>query len=196
MKFRVLSGLLALSVGAAAVWFSPLGAQQAIAWAVAAHMALAFALFRHEDDAISVAQFAVAGGCSLALTALLHVFAIVVSLTAFGAVPLGSLPMALLALSPLHLLAWWMVNRKPGRLGRVGKVIAGMGAAGWAGASYGSDQFSLFEDQPHSANAAPLVNIDGTPMVGAVDIHGNPFGMTGSSLDSGPAMHGSGTPDY
>lgn len=36
----------------------------------------------------------------------------------------------------------------------------------------------------------PMVNIDGTPMMGDVDIHGNPFGVTnqdslGSSLSGG-----------
>lgn len=49
----------------------------------------------------------------------------------------------------------------------------------------GPSDFSEFTAGLHDDNAvsAPSVNIDGTPMMGAVDINGNPYGVTQSLND-------------
>lgn len=48
------------------------------------------------------------------------------------------------------------------------------------------------------AAAAPLVNVNGLPMVGSVDVHGNPYGVTTddwlSSGDMAPAVNVNGLP--
>jgi hypothetical protein len=53
------------------------------------------------------------------------------------------------------------------------------------------DMFSTMTSMDHSSDPMkPIVNIDGTPMFGDMDAHGNPFGVT-SSWDSGISSMGS-----
>jgi hypothetical protein len=52
------------------------------------------------------------------------------------------------------------------------------------------DLFSgLFSDSSSDFSSGPSVNIDGSPMIGPVDIHGHPFGVTDDAFSS--CSHGS-----
>ena len=70
--------------------------------------------------------------------------------------------------------------------GGLAKIFSPMDSSGFG------DSTSMF-----SGASGPSMNIDGTPMVGNVDIHGNPFGVTQtpfSSADSDPAFNIDGSP--
>jgi hypothetical protein len=58
---------------------------------------------------------------------------------------------------------------------------------GITGAAGGTAASAADPDHPYQRHG-PTVNVDGTPMAGAVDIHGNPFGVVS------PAVNVDGTP--
>ena len=71
-------------------------------------------------------------------------------------------------------------------------VAVGAGAAAAAGLAAASVNF---DDDDGGSHFSPTVNIDGTPMVGGVDLNGNAFGITSSSsFDSFPSVNIDGTP--
>ena len=70
-------------------------------------------------------------------------------------------------------------------------VAVGAGAAAAAGLAAASVNF---DDDDGGSHFSPTVNIDGTPMVGGVDINGNPFGITSSIFDNHPSVNIDGTP--
>ncbi len=57
----------------------------------------------------------------------------------------------------------------------------------WSGVGQTWSTFTAFADLGYSDQtwlSSPSVNIDGSPMFGSVDIHGNPYGVTSWSSDS------------
>lgn len=56
---------------------------------------------------------------------------------------------------------------------------------------------NLMQWMSSSTSSDPSFNIDGTPMCGRLDIHGNPYGITsssGSMFDNGPTVNIDGSP--
>lgn len=80
------------------------------------------------------------------------------------------------------------------------RVSTGRGAAVGAGAAAAADLAAASanfddDDDDGGSHFSPSVNIDGTPMVGGVDLNGNVFGVTSSSLfDDHPSFNIDGSP--
>ncbi len=75
-------------------------------------------------------------------------------------------------------------------------AVIGAGAAAAAGLAAAS---ANFDDDDGGSHFSPSVNIDGTPMLGGVDLNGNAFGVTSTSLfddhfSSSPSFNIDGSP--
>lgn len=59
----------------------------------------------------------------------------------------------------------------------------------------GSSTSSAITDDTFSSISIPAVNIDGSPMIGGVDIHGHPFGVTDDTFSDTGIHSGIGCDD-
>lgn len=74
------------------------------------------------------------------------------------------------------------------RASTVRGAAVGAGAASVVGLAAASANLADEEGGNHGVkwdDSSPSVNVDGTPMVGSIDIHGNPYGVTNDKFTSG-----------